>query len=56
MQLQHAVQVDVNQNQLTVKIKSQLTLHASYFMNKAFKLQINDLSNFLSGTLTKIIL
>ena len=28
-----------------VKIKTQVTSHASYFMNKAFKFQINDLSN-----------
>ena len=38
--------VDVNQNESAVKIKTQLTQHALYFMNKAFTVTINDLSNF----------
>ena len=43
MQLQHAC----SGKRQSKCVKTQLTSHASYFMNKAFKLPINDLSNFL---------
>ena len=43
VQLQHAIHLDVNQNQFSCQNKKKLTEHAPYLINKAFIVLINYL-------------